>query len=111
MPGRLDHVTIGLKSGTVTLPWASRDALLAHVNVITDGADIKRAFEAVGASRPVSLELADKAILLGVIRLWAADAPGGFGGLPPGIHELRAGLRADVQREMDASGSGHVRIA
>jgi hypothetical protein len=90
VPERLDRVAISTKSGTVELPWASRDKLL-HEILNLDGADtIRHAFDAVGASRPVPLSRADKAVLIEAIEGWAHSVT--IDELPEGVWRLRTAL-------------------
>lgn len=61
MPGRLDRVSVGTQYGTVAISWEARDAVLAEFRAVVS------AFEAVGASRPVMLDRAEKRIVLEAI--------------------------------------------
>jgi hypothetical protein len=60
MPDRLDRVTIALVHGTVEIPWASRDELLAEIADDPGAAGIVRAFKGAGASAPIKLTNGDK---------------------------------------------------
>ena len=72
MPERLDHVTIAMERGNdVTIPWASRDALLHRLVKVESAQAIVDAFVAAGASRPVELTEADKIILFGFLEGWS----------------------------------------
>ena len=57
-----------------------------------------RAFEAVGASTPVTLTLADKVAVVGTIDAWAKAVDGPMtSGLPDGILPLYLALVADIR--------------
>jgi hypothetical protein len=94
MPERLDWIEVALSRDTVTLPWASRDSLLEQFTRGT-GKEIRTAFEASGASRPVKLTLEQKAELVRVIETWHRIV-GGYGGLPAGVFNLRNALLDDL---------------
>jgi hypothetical protein len=94
VPERLDRVAISTNRGTVELPWASRDKLLHEIRHL-DGADeIRHAFDAVGASRPVPLNRADKLLLVDAINTWAQSVT--IDELPAGVWELRSALAAEI---------------
>jgi hypothetical protein len=94
VPERLDRVAISTNRGTVELPWASRDKLLHEIRHL-DGADeIRHAFDAVGASRPVPLSRADKVLLVDAINTWAQSVT--IDELPAGVWELRSALAAEI---------------
>ena len=61
MPERLDHVTIALGGGDVTLSWDARQALLARLEHVHESSSLRAMFEAVGATRPVELNPAQRA--------------------------------------------------
>jgi hypothetical protein len=93
VPERLDRVAISTRSGTVELPWSSRDRLLHEIRNL-DGADaIRHAFDAVGASRPVPLSLADTALLVEAIEGWARSVT--VAELPEGVWRLRTALAGE----------------
>jgi len=54
VPERLDHVSVATSRDRVTLPWNSRDALLAEIRHLDSAAGIVKAFTDVGATRPVA---------------------------------------------------------
>jgi hypothetical protein len=83
MPGRLDRVQVAVSRGAVTIPWDSRDALLAQLQEVPELQSIVTAFRAVGASRPVELTQAEKANLLTVLDAWSGRGER----LPAGIYE------------------------
>lgn len=93
MPERLDWIEIPLRRTTVTLPWASRESLLERLIHDADK-EIRAAFEAVGASRPVNLTPVQKTELFRVIETWQGIV-GGSSGLPAGIFNLRNALLDD----------------
>ena len=88
MPERLDRVTIALNGGDVALSWASRDALMKRLHEIHESRQIRLSFTAVGASRPVALNPAQRAELLVILDDWLQN-------LPPDLQELRDALSAD----------------
>jgi hypothetical protein len=96
MPERLDLVTIALDRIDVVLRWPTRTALLEEVAHFESDGGVRDAFEAVGAMRPVTLTLPQKAQLLLAIEQWAVRTPGGFTALPEGIFDLRNGLHNDL---------------
>lgn len=77
------------------LPWDSRDALLDHVAHLESAAGIRRAFMAVGASRPVELATEDRGQLIGILNEWSRTA-GGYDELPEGLWDLRCVLIDDA---------------
>jgi hypothetical protein len=91
----IDHVEIPLGRETITLPWASREALLGQFKHLDSMRDIRRQFENVGTSRPVQLTRLQKRDLLQVIVQWASEE-GGYDRLPEGIFDLRNALHDDV---------------
>ena len=93
MPERFDRVTIALDRVDLVLSWTARTALLDQLEA---GHGVRVVFEAVGATRPVTLTLAQKAELLLALEQWAEQTPGGFVALPDGIYDLREGLHNDV---------------
>jgi hypothetical protein len=50
-----DHVQISLGRETILLPWPSREALLEQLRHLNSMWEVRKAFEDVGTSRPVSL--------------------------------------------------------
>ena len=95
-PHRIQYLRIALSRKTVELPWASRRPLLERVNKHADGLQVRLAFEAVGATRPVRLEPAGKQVLLEVVEAWPGEAT--FDRLPPGVLELRNELQNELGR-------------
>jgi nucleotide-binding universal stress UspA family protein len=94
MPERIDHVSVAVDRGgetnAVRLPWKSRDYLLRKLRA-TDGAEgIVTAFEEVGATSPVELTTAQKAVLYRVLDDRSFTT--GFHELPVGFFELRNAL-------------------
>ena len=51
-------------------------------------------FDAVGASRPVELNPAQRATLLGILEAWSNED--GDEAMPAGLNELRNALSADL---------------
>jgi hypothetical protein len=95
MPERLDRVRIQLASQPepLEISWDTRNELLDRLSADQDS--LEAAFLAVGASRPVTLELADKEALLSVIEAWGAEL-GDYRQLPAGLFELRNALINDL---------------
>ena len=96
MPERLEQVTVRLSSGDVIVPWEARQTLLNELGKHTPGRDIRGAFEAVGATRPVTLTLTQKTYLLTVIEQWAVETVRGYDALPGAIFTLRNTLLDDL---------------
>ena len=107
MPERLDRVTIALDARNITISWEARQALqkrLYYKDVkagmmtrgeSTDG--ILRAFEAVGATRPVELTKGQRMLLLNVLRIWPHDEKWAIepeGDMPAELSVLRDALAA-----------------
>jgi hypothetical protein len=90
---RIDLVQVSAGDGLVSLPWASRQELLAEVPRLDSMRPTRKAFESAGTSRPVELTLEQKAGLLGIIGYWEAH---GHEGLPEGIGELRSAMVHDL---------------
>ena len=96
MPDRLDHVTVATSRGDISIPWTSRNELLNEIRPRTNGVPVTRAFEAVGATRPVELENAGKLLVIQTIDLMIADA-GGAEHLPEGLVTLQNSLIGDLR--------------
>ena len=94
MPERLDRVAIATSRTTIELPWSSRDQLLHEIRNLGGADEIRHAFEAVGASRPVPLNLANKTLLYEAINAWAQSVT--TAGLPKGVWALRCALAKDL---------------
>lgn len=106
----IDHVQIPLGRETVTLPWASREALLGQFKHLDSMREMRRQFENVGTSRPVQLTQEQKRDLLQVIVDWAGGE-GGYDGLPESIFDLRNALHDDVSdTEAAERKPGHRRV-
>jgi hypothetical protein len=96
---RVERVTVQLTGRrTHALTWADRDALVRRLSLLRGGMPIADAFLAVGASRRVELEEAERLALLGAITLWEQQVALGrdVPGIPPGVDELRCALLADL---------------
>ena len=93
MPERLDTITIALGGGgDVTLSWDTRQALLARLEHVHESSSLRAMFDAVGASRPVELNPAQRATLLGLLEEWALEDDA----LPADLSELRDALTEDL---------------
>ena len=88
-------VKIGLARETISLPWTSRAALLEQFKDVDSMWELRKAFEDVGTSRPVTLTREQRADLLAVIVHWA-DAEKGYDRLPEGVFDLRSALQDDL---------------
>ena len=93
-PRRIQQFRIALSRNTLELPWASRKPLLERVNKRPDGLQVRLAFEAVGATRPVRLEPAGKRVVLEVVDAWLGEVT--VDQLPPGVLELRNELQNEL---------------
>jgi len=91
-------VQIAVTNRTISIPWKSRQALLAELRPIEAMHEVVLAFEAVGTSRPVELTAEQKDDLHGVLTGWAQETEGGFTALPKGISELSNALYDDLHR-------------
>jgi hypothetical protein len=96
--GRLDRVEVrltGRRSSVLT--WAERDALLEQLGRLAGADRIAKAFQAVGATRPVELTQDQKLGLFGAIKLWeAAHTSGRAPQVPYGVLLLRDALARDL---------------
>jgi hypothetical protein len=93
VPERLDHITIALSRGNVTLTWDTRQQLMARLQQVQDASSLRAMFDAVGATRSVELNAAQQATLLGLLDEWTLeqdDPP------PTELNELRDALREDL---------------
>jgi hypothetical protein len=98
MPERIDHVTVATGRERVRLPWKSRDALLAELRHLDSAAGIRKAFEDVGATRPVTLSDADRALLYTAVEHWSHRL-GSFEDLPAGVWDLRCAIADDMHHD------------
>ena len=96
MPDGFERVTVALDRIDVVLSSKARTALIDELDQLESGQGIRNAFEAVAATRPVTLTLPQKAELLLAIEQWSERTPGGFTALPDGIYDLREGLHNDL---------------
>ena len=99
MPTRLDRVIVATSRREVEIARASRDMLLERLRRDPEqGGDLVRAFEAAGATRPVSVTPGQERQLHAVVQAWSNEV--GVRNLPPGIDELRREL-VDADAEAD----------
>jgi hypothetical protein len=109
MPERLDRVTIALDARDITISWEARQALQKRLyykdvmaGMMTRGAStdgILRAFEAVGATRPVELTKGERILLLSMLRIWPHDERWAIepdGAMPAELSLLRDALADDL---------------
>ena len=93
MPEHPDRVTVALKQSDVPLSWLGRQVLLGRLQ---HAQEIRAAFEAVGATRPVELTPGQRAELLALLEKWALETPSGYAGLPGEVLDLRNALMNDM---------------
>jgi hypothetical protein len=94
---RIDEVHVPLSRESVTLPWASREALLDQFRHLDSMSETRKAFEDVGTSAPVRLTREQKGALIDVIEFWGSQVEGGLSdGLPEGVFHLRNALHDDL---------------
>jgi hypothetical protein len=91
VPERLDTVAVAYSRGVVEIPWDSRDQLLAEIRHLDSAQPTIAAFEAVGASRPVTLDNDQASLVIQAIDVWMRNV-GGPDKLPGGIFALRNAL-------------------
>jgi hypothetical protein len=99
---RLDRVTIAGsgEATTVAIPWDTRQRLLDRLwRDFDTNQQVIRAFEAVGTTRPVTLDKAGERLLLAACFEWLNEA-GGALTLPAGITDLLNALE-DERRHGD----------
>ena len=89
-----ERVLVATSRDVVVLPWQSREALLAQMRRIDAARSAVDAFESVGTSRPVRLEVDAKRALVDSIGAWRQHA--GREGLPEGVWRLRNALADDL---------------
>jgi hypothetical protein len=84
---------------TSVLTWAERDALLAQLARTAGAGPIVKAFETVGATRPVELDESQKLALLGAIWFWESRRESGRLQelMPYGVLLLRDALARDLR--------------
>lgn len=104
MERRLDRVTIAgaSQATTVVIAWDSRQQLLDRLRRDQDANEaVIRAFEAVGTTRPVTLDKHGKRLLLVACFDWLNEA-GGTAMLPSGIVDLLNALEDEKRNgELD----------
>jgi hypothetical protein len=76
VPERLDHVTVALNRGNVTISWDARQALLTRLQHVQSTSRIRASFDSVGATRPVELNPGQKAALVKTLEGWWAEGSG-----------------------------------
>jgi hypothetical protein len=94
MPERLDQITVAPNRGDVTLTWDARQALLARLAHVHDSSSLRATFDAVGATRPVEMNPAQRATLLGLLDEWSTDDKAEA--MPTELTQLRDALREDL---------------
>jgi hypothetical protein len=98
MPERLEFITIKLSTQDVTLGWETRRALLAKIGLGQSevGRAIRKAFDDVGPSRPVTLKRDEKTYLLKLLEQWSLDTIGGYDSMSGELFTLRNALIDDL---------------
>ena len=92
---RIDSVTLAIRYGPVEISWAARDLLLEEIRRRGSGDLIVRIFEAIGSSRPVSLDRKGKIVLFDA--LWGiAEGSGGYDLIDPQLRELQDRLKDEI---------------
>ena len=79
----------------MTLTWDDRQALMARLQHVHSSSSLRATFEAVGATRPVELNPAQRATLLGLLEEWSLGRDG-YDAMPTGLFELRDALSEDL---------------
>ena len=95
MPERLDQITVALSRGDIAISWEARQALMARLQHVHDSSSLRATFDAVGASRPVELNPAQRATLLGLLQEWTLGQDADEA-MPAELNELRDALREDL---------------
>ena len=85
----MNHVLVAVPGAEVVVPWDSRDALLKELRRRDDAGEVIAAFEAVGATRPVELDVYSQVVVVETIRDMESRAEGR---LPDGLRDLLAAL-------------------
>jgi hypothetical protein len=88
--GRPDKVQVAVAGEIVELTWSERETLLARLRLLDGFETIVNAFEAVGASGPVGLDVEQREGLRVLLELWGVRV------MPDGLSRLLVALvRAD----------------
>lgn len=93
VPERPDTITVALSHGDIALSWETRQALMARLQHVSESSSLRAMFEAVGATRPVELNPAQRATLLGILEQWPTD---GDDAMPRELSELCNALSEDL---------------
>ncbi len=94
MPERFDTLTVALARGDITFSRDTRQALMSRLQHVHDSSSLRAMFEGVGATRPVELNPAQRATLLGLLDEWTLDDD--FEAMPTELDNLRHALRDDL---------------
>ena len=92
---RVTTVTVRTSGCPASLPWESRQALLAELQNLDAAGGITRAFNDAGVRRPVELRAADRVLLIDLLGAWSRRL--GADDLPNGLRDLRDALRRNTQ--------------
>jgi hypothetical protein len=85
----MNRVLVAVPGAEVVVPWESRDALLVELRRRDDAGEAVAAFEAVGATRPVELDVYNQVVVVETIRDMERRHDGR---LPDGLRDLLAAL-------------------
>jgi hypothetical protein len=101
MPERLDRVRIATRYGECEIRWTCRAEWLAKIRQLESehGDEVIRAFQAVGASRPVELDHDGKALVVEAIHSLERDADGSMN-LSTDVRELLRALVDELDRDL-----------
>jgi class 3 adenylate cyclase len=81
----MNRVLVAVPGAEVVVPLESRDALLEELRSRDDAEEVIAAFEAVGATRPVELDVYSQVVVVEAIRNMEHRAEGR---LPEGLRDL-----------------------
>ena len=87
---RLSRVRVATAGEVVEIMWDAREELLERARPFPGGDELRRRFEAVGATSEVKLDHESKLLALDALERWLADV--GADALPQGILHLRNAL-------------------
>jgi hypothetical protein len=97
LPSRLNRVRVATSREVIEISWIARNELLERLRKAGGALEVIRAFEGIGASRPVELTDDGKQVLLEALSRWVDELDGD---LPRGVAELRR----EILDDLDAAG-------
>jgi hypothetical protein len=95
MSVRLRLVAVALNQGTMTVSWASRQALMRRLQHVQENARLRATFSAGEATLRVQLRPGQRNALLRALEAWSLDR-NGYEPIPQDLLDLRNALIADV---------------